>query len=158
MQTYSGIITHLDTKDIFTFGSNLNGFHGAGSAGFATFGVSGNRWRDFNYQSKPDGWRGLWTVKGHHEGLQHGTHGWSYALPTVTRPGAKRSRSVSQISASIKQLYVVAERNPTWRFLIAFGTGHSLNGYSNQELADMFSHTTITSNIVFEINFSKLIT
>ena len=112
MQTYSGLITTLGPRDIFVFGSNLNGFHGAGSAGFATFGVHGNHWRDFDYASKPNGWRGLWTVKGHAEGLQHGTHGWSYALPTVTRPGARRSRSIIQISDSVKQLYTLAMRNP----------------------------------------------
>lgn len=157
MLTYKGFIEKLGAKEIFVFGSNLRGFHGAGSAGFASFGVPGNRWREFGYGRKPNGWRGLWNVKGCAEGLQHGTDGWSYALPTVTRPGVKRSRTADEIIASIEQLYITARANPTWRFLMAFGIGGGHNGYSPDELAKMFAARPIPKNIIFENKFAKLV-
>jgi hypothetical protein len=63
------------------------GFHGSGAAGFASFGESGNVWRKYDYDKKPVGWKGQWNVKGVAEGLQAGTKGRSYALPTVGFPG-----------------------------------------------------------------------
>ena len=158
MQTYSGVINKLGPRDIFVFGSNLSGFHGAGSAGFASFGVAGNRWREFGYAQKPDGWRGLWNVKGQGEGLQHGTVGWSYALPTVVRAGAKRSRTPEQIVASIAEFYTVAARNPNWRFLVAQSVRAGLNGYSGQEMASFFRKAgPIPDNVAFEHAFAALI-
>jgi len=159
METYSGIISTLGPRDIFVFGSNLQGFHGAGSAGFASFGVTGNRWREFGYATRPAGWKGRWNIKGQGEGLQRGTHGWSYALPTVTRAGAKRSRTPSEITHSIATLYTVAARNPSWRFLVAASArGGSLNGYSPSEFTSMFrSAGPIPSNVIFESGFASLI-
>ncbi len=155
--TYQDFITNLKPRQIFVFGSNLSGFHGAGAAGFASFGVTGNRWREFDYASKPNGWQGRWNVKGIGEGLQQGTKGWSYALPTVTHAGAKRSISLRQIAKNIAQLYIVATRNPTWEFLIAFNSQtRTLNGYTMRELAQLFS-SPIPNNISFEKGFAILV-
>ena len=159
MLTHHNIVEELNPHEIFVFGSNLQGFHGAGAAGFASFGVSGNRWREFRYDTKPDGWKGRWNVKGQAEGLQHGTHGWGYALPTVVRPGARRSLTQAQITSSITTLYKVARRNIDWRFLIAFGLSRGLNGYSPNEMAEMFiSAGSIPPNLSFNPNFAKLLT
>ena len=152
MKTYSGIIEKLKKDEIFVFGSNLSGFHGAGSAGYASFGVVGNRWREFGYDKKPDGWQGLWNVKGVGVGLQKGREGWSYALPTVAKAGLKRSLSVSGIKINIDNLYATAVYNKDFWFLMAFG-GSSLNGYSSNELASMFGSFLIPENIVFEAKF-----
>jgi len=158
-KTYSGLIDHLDTHQVFVFGSNPGGFHGAGSAGFASFGVVGNQWRRFDYHKKPWGWKGKWNIKGCGEGLQEGTDGKSYALPTVTRAGAKRSFSPDMIKASIRRLYDCATEHPEWDFLIAYtGEGRKLlNGYSLEEMADFFAVFDIPENIVFEEVFSKLV-
>lgn len=159
MNTYKGIITKLEQYDIFVFGSNLKGFHGAGSAGYASFGVFGNKWRDFDYASKPNGWRGRWNVKGIGEGLQQGTEGWSYALPTVVKAGLKRSRNVKEIINSISKLYQCALNNSNWRFLVAYSVKPSLNGYTPIEMAHMFLIAgKIPNNIYFNEDFSKLIT
>jgi len=159
MRTYSGIIRELGPRDIFVFGSNLQGFHGAGSVGFASFGVAGNRWREFGYAQRPSMWKGRWNIKGQGEGLQHGTHGWSYALPTVTKAGAKRSRSFNEIVISIVQLYTVARRNTAWTFFVAAsGSGGSLNGYTTEEFAAMFvSAGPIPDNVSFEQSFALII-
>ena len=39
------LITELKSNEVFIFGSNKNGFHGAGSAGYAQRGDSKNNWR-----------------------------------------------------------------------------------------------------------------
>lgn len=39
-------INHLEANEIFVFGSNAEGFHGAGSAGMACRGEGKNTWRD----------------------------------------------------------------------------------------------------------------
>ena len=162
IQTYEGQIKFLKAREIFVFGSNLQGFHGAGAAGFATFGVLGNQWRKFEYDKKLKGWKGLWTVKGVGEGLQQGTNGWSYALPTVTRPGAKKSLSEKQIQENIKKMYDRAYINPSWKFFVAYSEINpdkaNLNGYTTREIARMFFNAgDIPKNVLFEETFAKLI-
>ena len=156
MHTYSGFITNLKNNEVFVFGSNFGGFHGAGAAGFASFGVTGNQWRRFGYGSKPDGWKGKWAVKGVGEGLQQGADGWSYALPTVNRPGFPLTKP--EIKVGIYRLYRTAAKYPKWRFLVAYAaSGRNLNGYTSQNMADMFSAATPPSNIIFQDHFSSLL-
>jgi len=45
MRVYKGLITTLGNNQVFVFGSNANGFHGAGAAGWAMLHVAGNSWR-----------------------------------------------------------------------------------------------------------------
>jgi hypothetical protein len=160
MRTYSGKITELKENQVFVFGSNLDGFHGAGAAGFASFGIAGNQWRNFDYANKPNGWKGKWNIKGSGIGLQQGTEGWSYALPTVTKAGKFRSLNEGQIEENIKALYYCARINLDREFLIAYtGDGSRLlNGYQLEEMAEMFvSAGPIPDNIVFEEEFAKLV-
>ena len=164
-KTFQKPILTLEDNQVFVFGSNLQGFHGAGSAGFASFGelYMTNPWRKYKYDEKPDGWKGRWNVKGVGDGFQEGMFGKSYALPTVTKPGHKRSRSKEEIKISIKKLYDYARWHPEWDFLIAY-CGKSLrplNGYSNQELSFLFQtadiQNGIPNNIIFEEEFSSLV-
>ena len=165
MKTYEGKITKLKANQVFVFGSNWNektqtgGFHGAGSAGFASFGESGNVWRKFDYANKQKGWKGKWNVKGEGLGLQEGTEGKSYALPTITHAGAKQSLSKEKIKEYIKDLYAYASNYSDLEFLIAYRDDGSrlLNGYSVEDMAEMFSAFPIPENIVFEDQFSKIV-
>lgn len=158
MKTYQGHITELQPTQVFTFGSNIQGFHGAGAAGYATFGVPGNVWRRFRYDEWPVGKQGKWNVKGVAEGLQKGTEGLSYAIPTVTRPGAQRSIPIQRIGASVARLYAVARQRPDLEFLVAYSAdGPNLNGYSAEEMAGAFAQKPLPQNIVFEEGFAKLI-
>jgi hypothetical protein len=156
MRHYDGNVTELADNQVFVFGSNLDGFHGAGSAGFASFNVFGNRWREFEYSSKPNGWKGKWNVKGVGEGFQEGTIGKSYALPTVTKAGMKRSRTPTEIKTSIKKLYDFAEQNPTWEFLVAQDDKMGLNGYHPHEMCSMFNAHEIPDNMYFKFQFFQL--
>jgi hypothetical protein len=138
-KTYSGKVTSLQPNQIFVFGSNPEGKHGAGAAKYAkdNFGAT----------------------SGQGEGLQ----GKSYALPTkdlrVKENNSLRSISPEDITSNIKKLYDVARQNPTKEFLVSDYSESNLNGYSGQEMAYMFSNAgPIPSNIVFNENFDKLIT
>lgn len=132
VQSYSGDIT--PSKDvIFVFGSNPEGRHGAGAAKVAKekFGA----------------------IYGQGEGLQ----GSAYALPTkdlrVQENRGLRSISPSQITENIRKMYQVALNNPDKKFMVAYrniGDKVSLNGYSGNEMIDMFlSAGEIPSNVYF---------
>lgn len=157
-KTYNGLIMELNSDQVFVFGSNLDGFHGGGSAGFASFNGSGT-WRQHQYHAQPNGFKGCWNEKGVGEGIQHGNIGSSYALPTVQRAGQPRSRTKEQISGSIQKLYDFAKVYHDIEFLIAYtAEGRNLNGYTNQEMADMFYNDgDVPDNIVFESGFNDLV-
>lgn len=158
MKTYVGLITQLKENQVFVFGSNLSGFHGAGAAGFASFGsFNNNEWRNILYYKWPNGKKGKWNIKGIAEGLQEGNEGKSYAIPTISYPGCKRSISLNKISKSIDKLYLVAIENPKLDFLVAYGIRNGLSGYTSEEMANVFARKYIPENIIFEEEFSKLV-
>lgn len=160
MRAYGLAVTKLQKDEVFVFGSNLGGFHGAGAAGFASFGVPGNRWREFGYDRKPNGWQGKWNVKGVKEGLQTGTEGTSYALPTVIRPGAKRSLTRQQIVENIRKMYVCAGMNPGFKFLVAGSKDGSqpLCGYTHDELCGMYVEAgPIPENVFFSDSYAAAV-
>ena len=159
-KVYTGLITKLEPNQIFVFGSNMFGFHGGGAAGFATFNNSDN-WRSHDYHLKPNGYKGAWTEKGIAEGIQCGNCGKSYAIPTVYKAGQKRSRTIKQILESIYKFYGYAHFNSSTEFFVAYtNNGRNLNGYSNQEMANMFYDANdgiIPENVIFEKEFNHLV-
>jgi hypothetical protein len=135
---YEGKITSLKPNQVFVFGSNPEGRHGAGAAKYA---------RD-----------NFGAVYGQGEGLQ----GQSYALPTkdlrVKENRGLRSISPEQITNSIADLYQVASDNSNKEFLVSDYSGKNLNGYTGQEMAEMFVEAgKIPNNIVFNKNFLTLV-
>jgi hypothetical protein len=134
MKTYKGNITKLKPNQIFVFGSNTQGRHGKGAALTAKekFGA----------------------IYGQAYGLQ----GQSYAIVTKDLTKYKHpSIKTEHIIDQIKCLYEYAEQNENLEFFIVYsGTRVNLNGYSNQELADMFFSIEPPENIVFEEEFLKL--
>lgn len=139
MKTYKGKINQLESNQIFVFGSNPLGIQGAGAALFA---VKKN-----------------WCLSDEKMDNCLSKSGKAWGLVTVTGPGKKKSKSPEEIKSNILKLYEFAIKNPDKEFLIAY-TGienHNLNGYSNKELAQMFSCFEIPNNIVFEEEFSTLL-
>lgn len=146
MRTYKEIITKLPENGIFVFGSNTQGRHGKGAALVAKQ-KFGAKYR----QAK---------------GLQ----GNSYAI--VTKDLTKSVHpSVSKfyIKTQIQELYKYARLSPNLDFYIAYnGKGINLNGYSSEEIAelfivaavsnvDKFEETLFPDNIIFEESFAELI-
>jgi hypothetical protein len=148
VKTYEGRVETLTPNQVFVFGSNPEGRHGAGTAQLAK-----NKF-------------------GAKYGQGRGIQGQAYALVTKNlTPGfvepstgikydkaGEKSVSPEQIIENIDELYQVALANPGKEFLIAYTTdGANLNGYTAQEMADMFSTYPIPSNVVFNKEFAALL-
>ena len=116
---------------VIVFGSNSQGFHGAGSAGYAMRGTPLNTWRkdpDFLRAMKGPDKRGKWAVLGVSRGFQQGKckSGASYAIETCTKPGAKRSLSLYEIVEQVEELIDFIKEHPDFQFgLTGFGAGYS---------------------------------
>lgn len=97
--------------EIFVFGSNLLGIHGAGAArtAYARYGA-------VYYQS---------------EGLQ----GTSYAIPTKNR--SMRPMPLAEIRAGVVRFLDFARSRPDAQFFVT-RVGCGLTGYKNEEIAPMF--------------------
>lgn len=134
-KTYKGILTSLPSNGIFTFGSNTQGRHGKGAALTAK------------------------TKFGAVYGCAKGRQGRSYAIITKDlRIKIHPSVLEEDIIKQIHILYEYAIENDELDFYIAYsGNGTNLNGYSNKEMAIMFSSRDIPENIIFEEEFYKLI-
>jgi hypothetical protein len=143
-KTYSGKVTSLQPNQIFVFGSNPLGINGnpskgTGGAALVAYNIAG-------------------VKQGEKMDNKLSDSGKAWGMTTVTSPGKKRSKTPQEITEGIKKLYEYAKQNPTKEFLISDYSGTNLNGYTGQEMADMFNAAgTIPSNIVFNENFDKLI-
>lgn len=145
VNTYTGRINKLEENQVFVFGSNPLGINGnpskgTGGAALVAYNIAG-------------------VKQGEKMDNKLSDSGKAWGITTVTKPGAKRSKTPEEIKQGIKKLYDYASQNPNKQFLIAYQgkTGSNLNGYSNQELADMFSSFEIPSNVLFEKEFSTLL-
>lgn len=138
MKVYKGKIKSIKPYQIFVFGSNSDGRHGKGSALFAR--------------------QKCGAIYGQAKGLQ----GNSYAI--ITKDLTKYvhpSISKEFIIEQIKELYefAISEDGLKYEFIVAYsGIKENLNGYSCQDMSDMFSTYKIPNNFVFEENFYKLLT
>lgn len=138
IETYSGNIQRLNNNQIFVFGSNTKGIHGAGAAKKAIeFGA----------------------IYGNPKGRQGNT----YAIITKDLDVGKRSIPILEIVDQIYWLYQYAKKNSELEFLIAYkNDNNNLNGYTSNEMAKAFvfamimNNEEIPTNIVFEDSFFNL--
>jgi hypothetical protein len=146
-------IDSLKLNQIFVFGSNGQGFHGAGAAGYAMLHVSGNQWRttrvpetQLYLNDVANGTKGYWAVKGEARGMQQGLYGSSYAIQTVTRPGAKQSITRGEILKQISTLAGLAQIDPRTEYLVApLATGYG--GYSVKSMDEVWNMVDLPPNI-----------
>ena len=137
-RTWTGELKFLPDNGIFVFGSNTQGRHGKGSAATAVklFGA----------------------IYGRARGLQ----GRSYAIVTKDL-NKKEHPSIPSFSIWLEvfKLYEYAKANPNLDFYVVYKADTpNLNGYSPQEMANIFSYYTlepIPTNIIFEYAFSNLL-
>jgi len=124
------IIHALRPKEVFVFGSNLAGIHGAGAAYLA------KKWGAF------DG-RGI------------GLSGQTYAIPT--KDHAISSLSLGDILCHIEDFYSFAQANPQLEFLVT-KIGCGLAGYSVKDIAPLFFAEFLTlENISLPHEFIEII-
>lgn len=154
------MITELKPNEVFVFGSNSTGFHGAGSAGLACRGESKNTWRTdkwfltaMNSPSGSDARVGKWAVYGHAKGLQVGKEGMSYAIKTIERPGKKRSTSLQEIKTQLLELARFAQSRPELTFIMT-PIGAGLAGWTEAEMLGIWNEVvyTMPSNVVYPEN------
>ena len=146
MKFYNDYIQTLKENEIFVFGSNPEGRHGAGSAKLAK--------------------QKFGAIYGKGRGIQ----GRSYALITKNltpnfieketnicyKKAGEKSLTKEQIKDNIKELYLFASNNTDLDFLIAYTFDNkNLNGYSSLELIHLFDSFEIPNNIVFHISFKQ---
>lgn len=145
MKKYSGLVDKLSDNQVIVIGTNPIGINGSlktGKGGAALFALKKG-----------------WISQGEKMNNCLSKSGKAWGIVTVTGPGKKRSKTPDEIKSNIFKLYEFANLNPDKEFLIAY-TGiknYNLNGYSNKELADMFSWFEIPSNVIFEEEFSTLL-
>lgn len=118
-----------DPDQIFVFGSNLEGIHGAGAAKEAA-----EKW-------------------GAQRGVGEGLTGRAYAFPTKRVPtNVKRQFQVFELENYFDELVKVANANPTKKFMFTpVGTG--LAGYDVEEIATIIARVAakqeLPPNIIF---------
>lgn len=110
-------------RDVFVFGSNMQGIHGAGAALEA---------------------REKWGAE---IGVGVGATGYAYAIPTKYRPTLnKRQIPLNVIQGFVDQFIEYANNHEDCRFLVT-RLGCGLAGYKDEEIGPMFSK--VPSNVVF---------
>lgn len=117
-------ITHLGPSEVFVFGSNRGGRHGAGAAKLAL------KW-------------------GARYGQAYGRQGQTYAIATLD----ERLRKVPliDIQAEVYHLIEYAKANPHETFLVT-EIGCGLAGYKVEEIAPMF-HEPLPPNVLLPKRF-----
>ena len=98
-------------RDVFVFGSNLKGWHGAGGALFAH------------------------THCGAAEGIGEGVTGMSYALPTCKIPGLPLQ--LRDIELAVDRFLTLACESPLTFFVTRIACGYA--GYTDAEIAPLFA-------------------
>lgn len=140
------LITELRPNEVFVFGSNAQGFHGAGAAGLACRGDARNNWREDEWFLKamrsPPGSPdrvGKWAVLGVAEGYQEGREGKSFSVVTIAYPGQPRSIGRWQIYLQLIELWRFAIDHPWLTFLVTrLGEGNA--GYTREEMREVWDY------------------
>jgi hypothetical protein len=120
-----GALDSSNPNQVFVFGSNLQGVHGAGAAATA---------------------KRIWGAR---EGVGKGLTGQAYAFPTKKVPtGEQRQFTLDELSESFRELFEVAAKNPQKEFMLSpVGTG--LGGYSLDEIAGVIARHSVPGNVRF---------
>lgn len=123
-------VTDLEPNQIFVFGSNLSGIHGAGAAKLAM------KW-------------------GAEYGVGEGLRGQTYALPTVQEQVAG-PLTIKQIEAHVNRFLDVVEANPDLEFLLT-EVGCGLCGYTPEDIAPLFERGLKYRNLWFPHWFREIL-
>lgn len=98
-------------NQVFVFGSNKLGMHGAGAAKHA------------------------WKFWGAVYGCGEGMRGHSYAIPTKKTPYVRLT--IEQIAEGVGRFVAFARQHPEYRFILT-RVGCGLAGFSDEEIAPLF--------------------
>jgi len=119
-------ITSLKPQEIFVFGSNLAGRHGAGAALLAAQRFGAKR------------------------GVGEGPTGYCYAIPT--KDENIQTLPLREINCYVIEFLNYANMNPGLTFLVT-KIGCGLAGYSVEEIAPMFHK--VPKNVILPVEFEQ---
>lgn len=123
-------IKSLKPNEIFVFGSNMAGYHGAGAAKLAR--------EKFGAEYK----------------IGEGITGRTYALPT--KDEFIKTMLLEEINYHVKKLHKTVISRPDLHFLIT-KVGCGLAGYTEEQIAPMFKDFIDLDNVSLPIEFIKII-
>ncbi|MBM3453524.1 MAG: hypothetical protein FJX80_00070 [Bacteroidetes bacterium] len=123
-------ITKLKKNQVFVFGSNEAGIHGAGAAKLAA--------QKFGAIS----------------GVGYGLQGQSFAIPT--KNSIIQSLSLDEIEFYVYSFLTEVMEYPDTEFLVT-KIGCGLAGYSELQIANLFKGKFIPENVVLPKSFSNII-
>lgn len=123
-------VQSLADNEIFVFGSNMSGRHGAGAAKFA---------------------RTLGAKYGQPVGLQ----GQTYAIPTVNKT-VDGKLSIDQIEPYVNNFINFAQENTQYHFLVT-EIGCGLAGHRVEDIAPLFKKAEDIENISLPIRFWQIL-
>lgn len=123
-------IKELDENEIFVFGSNEGGKHGAGAAKMAM------KW-------------------GARYGQAKGLMGKTYGIPTVDST-VKKTLSVQKIKVYVDEFITFAKTKPQLKFLVT-EVGCGLAGLSVKEIAPLFKSALALSNVYLPKSFVRVL-
>lgn len=126
-----GKIYQLYDNEVFVFGSNEAGIHGAGAAKQAYF------------------------MFGAEYGKGEGLHGQSYAIPT--KDHSIGPLSMHRICDYVHRFLDFAEQNPQYDFLVT-EIGCGLAGHRVEDIAPMFERALKLENVFLPRRFTKVLT
>lgn len=157
-------VTSLAHDEVFVFGSNRAGFHGAGSAGQACRGNSDTDWRSdsrfLRIKGAAEGSAervGEWAVFGVGRGYQVGRTGRSYAIETIERPGReyRRQTPLADIATQLRALVAFGVSRPDLRFVVT-PVGEGYSGFTRSEMADVWAEVHASIPIPASFKFVRL--
>ena len=123
-------ITDLKSNEVFVFGSNLGGFHGAGAARLA---------------------KENWGAK---MGVGFGPTGQTFAIPS--KDEHIQTMSVKAISPYVKSFIDHAESHPNQTFLVT-EIGCGLAGHDVEDIAPLFRDAVTINNIHLPERFWRVL-
>lgn len=124
------IVSHLLPNEVFVFGSNYAGRHGAGAAFDAV--------RRF----------------GARNGVGQGLSGQSYGI--ATKDHHLEVLSVEQINVGVRRFMVFAHANWSLRFLVT-PIGCGLAGYTPRDIAPLFREVVDFGNVILPKCFTDIL-
>jgi hypothetical protein len=157
----SEFVTELKEDEVFVFGSNDTGFHGAGTAGLAFRGPTDKNWRrdpevleaiERLKKNPNDNKVGRWAIWGIGRGSMMGWEGNSYAIATVKYVGAKKSITRREIYNQLIILWAKIKTNPDLTYLITpLGEGYA--GWTREEMNEVWEFLVKTHGLPSNVKF-----
>lgn len=167
------MITELKDNQVFCFGANFSGFHGAGSAGYAFRGTTQNTWRQDSFflealrelNKKNSGEKynkekliGKWAVLGKCGAMQ-GKEGKSYGIVTTEKAGLQGFVDDAFLMHELVKFTRFALTRPKLQFLvvpIGLKRPHGYSWWSAEQMLELWRDVFVELGLTTSLKNVKL--